>query len=47
MKRYLGDPTPALKRPEPALPLSQRILCAIVVAVLVAGAVYVSVVCGP
>lgn len=45
MKRY-RDPTPALKRPEPPLPLSQRILCGIIVGIIVAGAVYVSVVCG-
>lgn len=46
MKRY-RDPTPALQRPEPDLPLSQRILCVIVTGIIIAGAVYLSVRWGP
>jgi hypothetical protein len=46
VKKYLGDPTPALIRPERPLPLRERIACAIVLALLVAGAVYVSVALG-
>lgn len=41
MTRRYRDPTPALQRPEPPLSVWQRILCALVVDILVAGAVYV------
>ena len=40
MKTY-RDPTPALPRHE-ELPLSERIICGIVMAILVLGAVWVS-----
>lgn len=41
MKRIPRDPTPALIPPERQLPLRERIACAIVLTLLVAGAVYV------
>lgn len=41
MKRY-RDPTPAIQR-EPDLPLSEKIWCAVIVTIVVIGAVWVSV----
>lgn len=46
MKRY-RDPTPALPRRDPELPLIERILCGIVLVLLVLGAIWVSVTVGP
>lgn len=42
MRRY-RDPTPALQRPEPHLPLSEKIWCAIVVMIVVVATVWISV----
>jgi hypothetical protein len=44
--RDYGEPTPALKRPEPDLPLAEKIWCAVIVTLLVIGAVWVSVIVG-
>jgi hypothetical protein len=44
--RDYGDPTPALKRHEPDLPLAEKIWCVVIVTLLVIGAVWVSVMVG-
>lgn len=46
MKRY-RDPTPALDSPEPPLSAWQQVLMYVTLGVLVAGAVWISVVVGP
>ena len=42
MKRY-RDPDAAIERPEPELPLIERILCGIIVTILIVGVVWMSV----
>lgn len=37
------DPTPALQPPKRELPLGERIACAVIVTIIVVGAVWVSV----
>ena len=44
--RDYRDPTPALQRPEPDLPLAEKVWCVVIVTILVVGAVWVSVMVG-
>lgn len=42
MKRY-RDPTPALQRAQPELPLREKVCCALIVVIAVIGIVFISV----